>query len=286
MRQLLALAAIVVLLGACSDPNPFGSDTASTDDAGKDKAAAADKAPAEPKRVVIARLANDRNDAEPPLKTETKTASKNSKASRSDPRALARMTPASRGDDRDAARDADRATEPEADGDRMPAADAEFMAYMAGKKVKRKRRAKVRRRPAPKPRKAVKIGEYELDKIAPGAGPGRRAGKIDDAFSADRDFIKVLMTDQKPVHRRHRRVKKRKRVVARPSPRKRTTHTKARTIRVARRTRKAAPAAKRAAKRVAKRPARSKPKRTPRSLATLAGGEAADREVLRVLGGK
>ncbi len=303
MRQLFAFVAIVTLLGACSDPNPFGSDTASTD-AARDKAAVAETKPATPKRVVIAKLETE---LDPEPATPVKAA---------DPKALDRLAPASRADSpksdtpksaspksaspksdllksddtksgdtksdtlrSDAMTDADDADT----ADTMPAADQAFVAYLSGKRTTTRRRAAVRHKPAAKPRKVVKIGEYQLDKIAPGAGPGRRTGNIDDAYSADRDFIKVLMTDQKPARRRYHRIRKHKRVIAKPSPRKSVTRKKTRTIRVARRTRKAT----RTATRTAYRRPRTQPRRTDnRALATLDGADAADREVLKVLGGK
>lgn len=265
MRRIFACAAVIALLGGCSDLNPFGGKDSPSADADKDKAAVADTTPAPPKRVVIARLENK---------------------PKADPASLDRLAPGARADD--------PAADPEPDSDETPKADEEFVNYLSGKKAPKRRTRRVTRakKPAPKPKKlAADPNQFELDKIAPGAGPGRKTGQIDDAYSADRDFIKVLMTDSKPVRkRRARRVAKRRHVVARPSVRKKADDKKARKphkarkIRIARRTK---PAPKRPAKKtVAARRTKPAPKRTAKSLATIDRGEEADREVLKVLGGK
>lgn len=269
MKQICAIAVIITLLGGCSDLNPFGSDRSTADS--KVPADAA-KAPAA-KRVVIARLAD---------------------VPKADPAALDKIAPAARTDP--AARN-DEEPDPEPVADATPKADEDFVNYLAGKKTVTRRAARAAKPAAAKKASAVNPNHFELDKIAPGAGPGRKSGQIDDAYSADRDFINALTTDTKPARKRTRGPVKRKRVTLKPSPRKRVApkRSETRVIRISPKpatkpaTRPATKpaAAKRAAPRQA-RAARARPaaQRDKRALATLEGADAADKEVLKALGGQ
>lgn len=259
MKQIFAIAVIAALLGGCSDLNPFGSDTSTADS----------KAPAAtaPKRVVIARL------EQPP---------------KADPTVLSRIAPAARADD---VPDQEPPADP--DAGETPKADEDFVNYLNGKKTAP---LPARRTAAAKKTAAADPNHFELDKIAPAAGPGRRPGQIDDAYSADRDFIKVLMTDTKPVRKRARRAVKPKRVARRPSARKRVVRKSARKAprkaprksQVIRINRTPTPAATKKITPVKPQARRAQPaaRRTTGTLATLDGAAAADREVLKVLGGQ